>query len=160
MRGCYCGRRGSLTHSFHNRLHNPLHPMSTTYQDQINALIADTLLHLKEQCKLLAELHDDHEERLERIESNAVSAHLKDNRDKASMTRPKQACAISTTMENTIRLTCHKELADLVVRLCKHDEDTQKLAVSLLLEGEAKMCSFTSRDPLGSAGPSNKRRRR
>ena len=139
--------------------------MATTHQIQINAFILekvttviDVLVQVKEGCEQLKELRDDHEERLEILESNTSSACTNGNRN-ASATPPKQACTLDTATENTIRLTCHKELADLVVRLCKYDEDTQKLAVAMLLEGEGKMCSFTSYDPRGSSGPSKRRRR-
>jgi hypothetical protein len=142
--------------------------MSTAQQTETNALIqeqfalvAGTLLHVKKGCELLTELYDDQNERLERLESNA-SARAHDNRNNTSATtRASRPCSLDVSMENTIRLTCHKELADLVVKLCKHDEDTQKLAVSLLLEGEGNMCSFTSYNPHhGSAGPSRRRKRR
>lgn len=116
---------------------------------------------MKKGCELLTELYDDQNERLERLESNATSARTNDNRNVSAITRPSRACPLDLSMENTIRLTCHKELADLVVKLCKHDEHTQKLAVSLLLEGEGNMCSFTSYNPHhGSAGPSRRRKRR
>jgi hypothetical protein len=153
--------------------------MSTTHQSRIEALereqfavLVATLLKFKQQIELLTELYDDHNERLEKFESsdnhnerreilelNAASVRANDNRD-VSATRPKQAAPLSTAMENTIRLTCQNELAELVVKLCKHDENTQNLAVSLLLEGEGKMCSFTSRDPRGAAGPSKRSRKR
>lgn len=149
--------------------------MSTTHQSQINALMVDTLLKLREGYNLLAELYDDHNERLEKLESseelnkrlknlesNTAPAHTNDNNRDASATRPRPAsCSLDTAMINTIRLTSQKgqnELADLVVKLCQHDEDTQKLAISLLLEGEGRMCSSTSHDPRSSAGPSKRRR--
>ena len=135
--------------------------MSTTYQDQMYALtrehltvLSDALLKVKERCEWLDGTYDDHEERLEKLESDAASALANDNRN-ASATQP---CTLSTTMENTIRLSCHEELADLVVKLCKHDEETQKLAINLLFEGEGRMCSCTSHDPRGSAGSSKRRR--
>ena len=116
---------------------------------------------MNENCALLSATHDEHDERIERLESNAASARRNNNHNAATTTRPSQACPLDAATENTIRLTCHKELADVVVELCKHDEDTQKLAVSLLLEGEGNMCPFTSCNPHhGSAGPSRRRKRR
>lgn len=167
-RKLFCSTRYSVNPFLHLSFVTSSNPMSTTQQAQINAvtqqkleLVLEAIQRLNEDCALLSATHDEHDERIERLESNAsVRAH--DNRNNTSATtRPSQACPLDASMENTIRLTCHKELADLVVKLCKHDEDTQKLAVSLLLEGEGNMCAFTSYNPHhGSAGPSRRRKRR
>lgn len=141
--------------------------MSTTQQTQINSLtrqkfelVLEAIQRLNQDCALLSATHDEHDERIERLESNAAFARRNNNHNAATTTRPSQACPLDTATENTIRLTCYKELTDLVVKLCKHDEDTQKLAVSLLPEGEGNMCSFTSYNPHhGSAGPSRRRER-
>lgn len=142
--------------------------MSTTQQAQINAvtqqkfeLVLEAIQRLNEDCALLSATHDEDDERIERLESNAASARRNNNHKCRYHNKTESSLPPNTAAENTIRLTCHKDLADLVVKLCKHDEDVQKLAVSLLLAGEGNMCPFTSCNPHhGSAGPSRRRKRR
>jgi hypothetical protein len=158
--------------------------MSTPQQSQINALtrdkfevLVDALAKVKEQCEMLTEMHDDHDARIDALEYNTTLALKNGNRNDARLNmlvsnaaaartndnncdRPKKAAYdLDTTMMNTIRSTSQNELADLVIKLCRHDGDTQELAINMLFEGEGKMCSFTSRDLRGSAAGSSKRRR-
>lgn len=96
-------------------------------------------------------------ERLEKLESEA-SARANESGGPNVPYRSKSTRRLSTAMENTIRLSSHDQLADLVVELCHHDDTTQNLACSLLLDGEGDTDMSGPPSPQALASGSSKRR--
>lgn len=114
--------------------------MSASQQHHINAMLQEQIQLLAQRCEFAV---NEHNERLRILESNAsmntnnnCNCNCNNTTTSQMASRPNPARRLSNAMENTIRLSSHKQLADLVVQLCHHDDDTQSLATSLLLDGE------------------------
>lgn len=100
-RTLFCSTRYSVNPFLHLSSVISIESMSTTQQAQINAvtqqkfeLVLEAIQRLNEDCALLSATHDEDDERIERLESNAASARRNNNHNAATTTRPSQACPL------------------------------------------------------------------
>jgi hypothetical protein len=128
--------------------------MSATQQNLVNAMVQEQLKILEQHFNSCTK---NLNERLEKLESEAL-ARANESGGTNVPYRSKSTRRLSTAMENTIRLSSHEQLADLVVELCHHDDTTQNLACSLLLDGEGDTDMSGPPSPQALASGSSKRR--
>lgn len=107
--------------------------MSASQQHHINAVLQEQLQLLAQKCEFLANQHNETLERLKKLEAANESAA----RSSSSSSSIPPARRLSTATETTIRRSSHEQLSNFVVRLCNRDDAAQKLAVSVLVGGEA-----------------------
>jgi hypothetical protein len=132
--------------------------MSATQQNLVNAMVQEQLKFLEHHLNSYKQEQNERLEKLESIVSASTSNNRNGNPTSPMAFRSKPARRMSTAMENTIRLSSQEQLANLVVQLCNHDDDTQNLATSLLLDGEGDTDMSGPPSPHAMTGASSKRR--
>ena len=125
--------------------------MSASQQNLINHTVQEQLKFLEYHFEAYKKENDERIAKLESIIANG-------NATSPMAFRSKPARRLSTAMENTIRLSSHEQLANVVMQLCQHDNETQNLATSLLLDGEGDTDMSGPPSPQGYPNSSKRKR--